>query len=138
MMVSGQKKPFDQDAYFSRKKREKWRAWFFISLGGLVLLDSYSPFPVPIVGAPSFFLGSVLLYYGYQQFKNYSKLPMYEALQLGRSLKRELTRTDVFLTFQLTPEKTDLLLDELIKNGFIEPVGTELTPESDMRYRVIS
>ncbi len=138
MISSDQQKPFDQDAYLSRKKREKWQSWFFISLGGLVLLDSYSPFPIPLVGVPSLFLGFALLYYGYHQFKNYSKLPMYEALQLGRSLNRDLTRTDLFLAFQLTPEQTDQLVDELVRNGFIEPVGTDLAPEADMRYRVIS
>ena len=129
---------FDQNKYLSRKKREKRLAWIFTILGGIVLLDSAVPFPIPLVGGPAIILGGALLCFGYYQFHVYRRLPVYEAVQFVQSLDRHFTRTDLFLALQLSPETTDQLIQALIQNGFIEPIDTELAPESDIQYRVIS
>ena len=128
---------FDPTQYLSKKKREKKLAWVFTILGGVVLLDSALPFPVPLVGVPSILLGGAFLCYGYYQFTLYQKLPLHEALQLAQSLNRPFTRTDLFLTFQLSPKATDRLIAELVYHGFVEPTGTDLPPESEVQYRVI-
>ena len=129
--------PFDQSEYQSRKKREKWLAWIFMILGGIVLINSSSPVPIPMMGISSILLGGALLAYGYYQFKIFHKLPLHDALQYAHFLDKNFTKTDLFLTFKLSPEKIDELVQELIQNGFIEPVDSELPPESDIQYRVI-
>lgn len=129
--------PFDPAQYLSKKKREKRLAWIFTILGSVVLLDSGLPFPIPLMGAPSIFFGGALLGFGYYQFTLYKKFPLHETLQLAHSLDRPFTRTDLFLTFQLSPKATDALIAELIQHGFVEVTDTDLPPESDMQYRVI-
>lgn len=130
--------PFEPEAFKRRKRKERIQAWLFSVLGGVVLLDSYAPVPIPLVGAPSILLGMGLLAYGYYQYNNYRKLPIHDAVQFAHSLDRHLTRADLFLAFRLSPEKTDQLLNELIQNGFIEPAEESLPPESEIRYRVIA
>ncbi|MBF0279624.1 MAG: hypothetical protein HQM13_17630 [SAR324 cluster bacterium] len=137
-MPSSPIEAFDQARYLSRKKWERRQAWIFSILGGIVLLDSAVPIPIPLVGGPSIILGGVLLCYGYYQFQLYKKLPVHDAVKFVRSLERHFTRMDLFLALQLPPETTDTLIQELIQNGFVEPVNTELAPESDIEYRVIS
>lgn len=135
--MSAPKKTFDPNEYISRKKWEKRLAWFFTILGSIILLDSASPFPIPLVGGPSLILGGALLWYGYYQFQIYKKLPLHEALQLAQTLDRPFTRTDLFLILEMSPEATDQLILELVQHGFIEPIDTELPPESEVQYRVI-
>ena len=136
-MLFPQIEPFDQSEYLSRKKREKRLAWVFMILGGVILLNSYSPVPIPLMGIPSILIGGASLAYGYYQLRNSHKLPLRDALHYAYSLDQNFTKTDLFLTFQLSPEKVDELVQELIHNGFIEPVDSELPPESDIQYRVI-
>ena len=89
----------NSQTYLAKKRREKWLAWFFMILGGLILLDSGTPIPFPLVGLPSILVGGGLLGFGYTQYQSYRKLPLHEALQLGKQLGGHLTRTDLFLHF---------------------------------------
>ncbi len=129
---------FDQSRYLSRKKWEKRQAWFFTIFGGIVLFDSALPVPIPLVGGPSIIVGGILLCYGYYQSRVYRRLPIHDAVQFVQSLDRHFNRMDLFLALQLPPQETDQLIQELIQNGFVEPLDTELAPESDIQYRVIS
>lgn len=129
---------FDSEHYLKQKKREKLKTWIFSVLGSIILLDSYSPFPIPLVGTPAVLTGMALLSYGFYQYKSYQRLPILESVQFARSLNRPFSRTDLFLTFQLSPERTDQLIQELVQQGFVEPSDTELPPESEIHYRVIT
>ena len=129
---------FDQQQYLKKKRREKWQSWFFLLFGLLVLLDSGLAFPVPLVGVPSIIIGTGLLGYGYIQYQAYRKLPLHETLLLGKQSGGNLTRTDVFLAFQLSPKETDEILHILVQEGFIEPVDTDLPPDNEICYRLLS
>lgn len=128
---------FDQKAYLSRKRHQKWQSWLFSILGGIIALNSATPIP-PFFGLPPIFLGLGMLGYGYFQYRAYQKLPLHEALLLGRQMGGHLTRTDLLLNLQLTPEKTDELVDMLVREGFIEPVDNDIPPENEIRYRLLS
>lgn len=129
---------FDGEAYAQRKRRERLFGWIFSLLGGLVLLDSGSPVPVPLVGLPSLLIGGAMIAFGVQQLRAFAQMPLREALLLGRSLGGRLTRTDLFLHLGLDPERTDQLLQVLISQGFIEPESDDLPMEQEMRYRLLS
>ena len=131
-------KTFDKQAYLTRKRREKRSAWFFLILGGIILLDSGSPFPIPLVGMPSIVIGMIVMGYGFYQLQIFQQLPLHEALLLGRQQGGTLTRTDIFLQLELTPEQTDQLIQSLIHEGFIEPIDTGLPPQAEIGYRLIS
>ena len=88
---------FDEEAYQKSKRGERRQAYIFLILGGLVLLDSGSPVPIPLTGLPSVLLGLAILAYGWSQWRSYQRLPLHEALQLGRLQGGRLSRTDLFL-----------------------------------------
>lgn len=126
---------FDEESYVALKRSQFWQSWGFLLFGGLVLLDSGSPLPIPLVGLPSIVLGGTLFAYGWMQSRSYHKLPMREAVQIGKA-KGQITRTELFLKLHLTTEQTDKLLDQLIEEGFIEALNDELPEEAEITYRV--
>ena len=122
-------KEFDEVSYQKSKQSERRQAFLFLSLGSLVLLDSGSLIPIPLTGLPSILLGLAIMAYGWSQWNAYQRLPLREAIQLGRVQGGQLNRTDLFLKLRLSAEKTDELLDLLIhtlfplfKRPLIEPV----------------
>ena len=127
---------FDEKSFVAKKKSELWQAWGFLLFGGLIILDSGSPYPFPLVGLPSIVLGGALFGYGWMQARAYHRPPFREAVQLGKELGH-LTRTDLFLKLHLSPEQTDKLLDQLVEQGFIEPICDELPDEAEIKYRVL-
>ncbi len=129
---------FDEQSYHSSKRSDRRQGVFFLMLGGLVILDSGSPIPIPITGLASILLGTVILVYGWYKLHSYQKLPLHEALQLGRAQGGQMGRTDIFLKLRLTPEKTDELLEQLVREGFIERVSENLPPENEATYRLLS
>ncbi len=130
--------PFEQERFLARRRRQKRHGWIFMVLGGFIFLDSYAPFPIPLVGPISLLIGFVLFCYGYYQYNGYRSLPVYEALQVAHSHNGQVTRTELFVALQMTPEQTDLLIQELIKNGFFEPIEDETNADSELRYRLIA
>ena len=129
---------FDEEAYQKSKRGERRQAYIFLILGGLVLLDSGSPVPIPLTGLPSILLGLAIMAYGWSQWRSYQRLPLHEALQLGRLQGGRLSRTDLFLKLRLSAEKTDQLLDLLVQQGFLERVDEDLPPENEPVYRLLS
>ena len=129
---------FDEEAYQKSKCGERRQAYIFLILGGLVLLDSGSPVPIPLTGLPSVLLGLAIMAYGWSQWRSYQRLPLHEALQLGRLQGGRLSRTDLFLKLRLSAEKTDQLLDLLVQQGFLERVDEDLPPENEPVYRLLS
>jgi len=83
-------------------------------------------------------IGSTIMAYGWYHWRAYQRLPLHEALQLGRQQGGQLNRTDLFLKLRLSPEKTDALLEQLVSEGFIERISDNLPPENEVTYRLIS
>ena len=83
-------------------------------------------------------LGLAIMAYGWSQWRSYQRLPLHEALQLGRLQGGRLSRTDLFLKLRLSAEKTDQLLDLLVQQGFLERVDEDLPPENEPVYRLLS
>ena len=129
---------FDEDAFHARKRRERNYAWIFGALGAFVMLDSGLPYPIPLTGLPSLLIGGVMLAYGFFQYRAYRRSPLHEALELGRSLGGSLTRTDLFLRFRLDAEETDALLQELVRQGFLEQMHEDVRAEQEPRFRLLS
>jgi len=128
---------FDAERYFSNKRSECWQAWVFMILGGVIFLDSGTPIPFPLTGLISVMLGGGLFGWGYRCYKNYKRLPLHEALQLGKQGQGRLTRTDLFLKLLLTPEQTDQVIEILIREGFIEALMDELPQEQEVVYKLL-
>ena len=128
---------FDENAYQKRKRGEHLRGWLFTILGGLILVDSGFPVPIPLVGISSLLVGGGITAYGIHQLFKARKLPLRDALQLGRALGGHLTRTELFLKLNLSPSKTDELLDLLVAEGFIEIVSDDLPEEQEVHYRLL-
>ena len=129
---------FDEGTFLKSKQSERRQAYFFMILGGLVFLDSGSPIPIPLTGLPSVLLGLAIMAYGWSQWRSYQRLPLHEAIQLGRVQGGRLSRTDLFLKLRLSAEKTDELLDLLIQQGFLERIDEDLPPENEPVYRLLS
>ena len=129
---------FDEGTFQKSKQSERRQAYFFLILGGLVFLDSGSPIPIPLTGLPSVLLGLAIMAYGWSQWRSYQRLPLHEAIQLGRVQGGRLSRTDLFLKLRLSAEKTDELLDLLIQKGFLERIDEDLPPENEPVYRLLS
>ena len=128
---------FDKDLYLAKKRREKWQSLGLMALGVLFFLNSPRPLFLPLFGMPAIVIGLVLSGWGYLRYQNYRRLPLHEALQLGQAQGGIVTRTDLFLILELTPQRTDQLIQALIEEGFIEPLDTNLPPEKEIRYRLI-
>ena len=131
-------KQFDKESFLRQRKKAGIKGWLFLILGTGVLLDSGSPIPFPLVGLPSILTGLSLIIIGWSQYKQSSKLPLHEAILFAKQNKGQLTRTDLFLFFELSAEKTDELIQTLVAKGFIEPIDEELPPEQEMTYRILS
>ena len=129
---------FDEEGFQASKRSQRRQAVIFLILGGLILLDSASPVPIPLTGLPSILIGSTIMAYGWYHWRAYQRPPLHEALQLGRQQGGQLNRTDLFLKLRLSPEKTDALLEQLVSEGFIERVSDNLPPENEVTYRLIS
>ncbi|MBF0238149.1 MAG: hypothetical protein HQM12_10610 [SAR324 cluster bacterium] len=129
---------FDQTTYLKQKRRQKRQAWFLMITGLVILLDSGSAMPVPLVGLPSIIVGVLLMVWGYFQYQSCQRLPLHEALMLTRQMGGMIKRSDLFLNLLLSPEDTDLLIQALVHEGFIEPLDTGLPPENEISYRLIS
>ena len=129
---------FDEEAFHARKRRERNHAWIFGALGAFVLPDRALPYPIPLTGLPSVLIGGVLLAYGCFQYHAYRRPPLHEALELGRSLGGSLTRTELFLRLRLNAEETDELLQELIRQGFLEQMHDDVRAEQEPRFRLLS
>lgn len=129
---------FDEEGFQASKRSQRRQAVIFMVLGGMILLDSGSPVPIPLTGLPSLLIGSAIMLYGWYNWRAYQRLPLHEALQLGRQQGGQLNRTDLFLKLRLTPEKTDALLEQLVSKGFIERINDNLPPENEVVYRLIS
>jgi len=128
---------FDAKEYQARKAKEKRLSVICMIGGGSILLNSYAPIPIPLVGIPAFFVGGVVLLIGIQLWSSYKRLPLHSAVLLARQQDGIITRTDIFLSFGLSPEQTDKLLSELVAEGFLEVVCSELQAEEDLEYRLI-
>lgn len=124
--------------YQKRKKRERFQSWLGITIGTLIVVNSYSPVPIPLIGIPSILIGLGILGYGLYQRSKWKTLPIHEALMLGRSQQNFLTRTDLFLAFKLSITQTDELIQTLIQEGLIEAINENIDPETEIRYRIIS
>ena len=133
-----QTRGFDEEAFHTSKRRQRTLGVLFLLLGGFVLLDSGSPIPIPLTGLPSILLGSVIMAYGWYHWRSYRSLPLHEALQLGQTQGGQLSRTDLFLKLRLSSEQTDTLLDQLVREGFIERINDNLPPENEATYRLLS
>ena len=104
----------------------------------MLFRSSGSPIPIPLTGLPSVLLGLAIMAYGWSQWRSYQRLPLHEAIQLGRVQGGRLSRTDLFLKLRLSAEKTDELLDLLIQKGFLERIDEDLPPENEPVYRLLS
>ena len=135
---ASKKGSFNEETFHSSRRRHRWQAVFFALLGGVVLLDSGSPIPIPLTGLPSILLGSVIMAFGWYHWRAYQRLPLHEALQLGQAQGGQLSRMDLFLKLRLTSEQTDILLEQLVREGFIERVNDDLPPENEDIYRLLS
>ena len=129
---------FDEEGFHVSKRSKRRQAIIFLILGGLILLDSASPVPIPLTGLPSILIGSTVMAYGWYHWRTYQRLPLHEAIMLGRQQGGQLNRTDLFLKLRLSPEKTDALLEQLVSEGFIERISDNLPPENEVTYRLIS
>ena len=129
---------FDVEGFQASKRSQRRQAVIFLIIGGLILLDSASPVPIPLTGLPSILIGSTIMAYGWYHWRAYQHPPLHEALKLGRQQGGQLNRTDLFLKLRLSPEKTDALLNQLVSEGFIERINHDLPPETEVTYRLIS
>ena len=59
-------------------------------------------------------------------------------MELGRSLGGSLTRTELFLRLRLNAEETDELLQELIRQGFLEQMHEDVRAEQEPRFRLLA
>ena len=114
------------------------RSILSLLIGGFIILDSGSPIPIPLTGLPSIFLGSSIFFYGWYEWKSFAKLPLREAIMIGKDQEGKISRTDIFLKLKLTSDQTDALLEKLIKEGFIEMIDDDLPLENEKNYRIVS
>lgn len=129
---------FSPEEFKRQRRRQKRLAYGCLGFGIVVLFDSFSPFPIPLVGLPSVIIGSLITLYGWWQWQRYKEPPLHAAVSLAFFLGGEFTRTDFFLLLGLSPRETDQLIAILISEGFVERQDSTLSVESEVIYRLVS
>ncbi len=121
--------------YERRRSQRRWG----LGLGGLgflTIIDFWSPLPIPLVGFPALFLGTLALGTGLFFLYRQQELPMSEALDIASLYNGFLSGPLLIRSLHVTPDTAERILGELVARGYavLRERGLE---EGELTYRVM-
>jgi hypothetical protein len=128
-----------EEAHRRRESMASRRRWgrVLIVIGALTLIDSCAPIPIPLVGPPAIVIGAILMVAGFLLSNRGAKTRQTtEAIMVAAKYKNKLTVTRLAYEMDVSPERAQAIIDQLIKNGIAEVDLDAKSPEEGLVYRI--
>ncbi len=118
--------------------RDKWAKGLII-LGGITILDSCSPFPIPLVGPPAIIFGSVLILIGTALMIRpgaSGRKDTTEAIYVAMKYHNRLTLARLVVEMDISLERAESIIQTLVKKGIAEIDLDANDPDGGITYKI--
>jgi hypothetical protein len=123
-----------------REDREVFRRTLgrvMVILGVVTILDSCAFFPIPLIGAPSIFIGAAISLIGLGVLASRSRMRLTnEAMKLALRNNNRLTVARLALELDISLGKAEKVIKELVKKGIAEIDLESQDPSEGLVYRI--
>jgi len=108
-----------------------------LALGIVTILDSWSMFPVPLVGIPSIVVGVVLMMLGGTMLAGRRRLKdTNEALRIAMKHGNRLTVARLALELDISLDRAEKIVKQLVDKGIAEIDLDSLGPDEGIVYKI--
>ncbi|MEW6350032.1 MAG: hypothetical protein AB1646_13280 [Thermodesulfobacteriota bacterium] len=118
--------------------RDKWAKGLII-LGAITILDSCSPFPIPLVGPPAIIFGSVLILIGTALLVKPGasrRKDTTEAIYVAMRHHNRLTVARLVVEMDISLDRAESIIQTLVKKGIAEIDLDANDPDGGITYKI--
>lgn len=106
-------------------------------IGAVTLLDSCSPYPVPLIGLPSIVVGLILMIIGGAlRYRGPRMKETNQAIMIAMQYGNQLSVTRLAVEMDVTLEQAEKIIDTLVKKGIAEIDLDTVDPDSGIIYKI--